>query len=176
MNKKRLKEIFSNMANYIIKFTLLVMFAVACFSLGAATQKYSTPYLHHDWLKYTTDEMKQISDRISPEQVQVYSDKIIIYGNYQWAEYANTDSMLPLLDYGSNGIYIEVGEETELRLGDVISFSVEGYDNPFIHRIVRIGVDDEGTYYKTKGDNLRVVDPFKVRKENIHRVMVGVLW
>lgn len=176
VDMKSIKAKMISLTKLSAKFMLLFLFGASCFSLGASVQRYSTPYLHNDWLKYTMDKEKQIPDRIALNQIEVYKDKLILYGNYELAEYANTDSMLPILDYGSNGIYIDVTNETHLYLGDIVSFKVPGFERSFIHRIVRIGVDEQGTYYKTKGDNILTVDPFIIRQDQIERVMIGVIW
>lgn len=127
----------------------------------------------------------KLSDRIAEDDIVVFDDKIIIWGDFEWARFLGTDSMLPLLDEGSTGIELELMNTTQLRVGDIISFEVrdervcmptETEKCVYIHRIVDIKYDDDGIYYQTKGDNSPCKDPLKVRRDQILRVLVGILW
>lgn len=120
------------------------------------------------------DQTKQITDRINESEIKVDKGKITILGNFEWSTYQDTNSMLPVLDYGSNGIYVPVNRTTTLYVGDIIAFS---YDNSTItHRIIEINNDREGLYYITKGDYLPYNDGIKIRKSDIKRVLVGIIW
>jgi len=130
----------------------------------------------HPWLEQYSGTTHKLTDRIDESQIQVFRDQVIISGEYSWASYSNTDSMLPLIDGHSNGLYVKIDSSTDLRIGDVISFRPEGYSDLFVHRIVNIGVDEKGIWYQTKGDNAKFNDPFLVRRGDMVALLVGVLW
>ena len=127
------------------------------------------------WLEKTTNP-KNIPDRISQTQIFTLPDKIIIEGDYQISEFVDSNSMLPTLDYGSNGIQVELTPDMELQVGDIISYDYYPGNYSIVHRIVDIKHDEKGIYYVTKGDNKDLADPIKVRRDQIRRVTVGVLW
>jgi signal peptidase I len=58
--------------------------------------------------------------------------------------------------------------ETELKLGDVIVFDIEGQRIPIVHRIVKLNGE-----MVTKGDHNPVADPWKVEK--IHGKVIFVI-
>ena len=114
-------------------------------------------------------------DRIKESQIHVYEDKIIIdIKNPKWARFANTNSMVPFLDEGTNAIQIQPGNPEDIQLGDIISY--EYGDSIIIHRVVEINEDSEGKYYIVKGDNNHQEDPIRVRFPQIKRILVGVIY
>lgn len=114
-------------------------------------------------------------DWVSEESIHIYSDRIIIdVPNAKWAKFADTNSMDPILDEGSNGIQVVPSSPEQLQIGDVVTYDYDG--RKIIHRIMEIGVDDKGTYYIVKGDNNAEPDPQKVRFEQIERVLIGVIY
>lgn len=117
------------------------------------------------------------NDWIKEEQIKVYSDKIVIsLENAEWARFTDTNSMDPVIDSESNAIEIVPKNYSYLSEGDIISYSVEEVNGTVIHRIVETGFDEFGWYALTKGDNLDNVDPFKVRFEDVKRVVVAVIY
>lgn len=113
-------------------------------------------------------------DRISRSDIEVYSDKIIIkLNNASLSEYAETGSMRPILDAGANGIRIAPKNESEIKVGDIVTFESNG--ELLVHRVIKIGKDDEGTYFITKGDNNWFSDG-KIRFEQIKYITVGVIY
>lgn len=125
-------------------------------------------------LSFNTDNHSAPFDFVKENQIQIFEDKIII--NIEGASisrYAPTGSMLPVLDQGSNGIRIIPKSESEIHIGDIITFE---QDNMLIvHRVVEIGTDSKGTYFITKGDNNNINDG-KIRFENIKYLTIGVIW
>ena len=117
-----------------------------------------------------------IPDRVSLGQIFILPDKIIVEGNYHISEFEDSNSMLPTMDYGSNGIQIIVDESIELQIGDIISFTPRGTNITVVHRIVDEGQDEKGVFYITQGDNNPLPDQGKVRRDQIVRLTVGVLW
>lgn len=115
--------------------------------------------------------------RIDQSQIKVYRDQVYIgIKNAQWAQLADTNSMLPTFDKNHHLLHATVQTREDLQVGDIISFRVEGRENNVVHRIVKIDYDEIGWYAKTKGDNLKYEDPMKVRFSMIDRVVVGILY
>lgn len=116
-------------------------------------------------------------DWIKEENIHIYSDRVIIdVENPEWAAFADTNSMDPLIDMGVNAIEIVPEKESDIHLGDVVSYESEYADGIIIHRVVEIGKDDKGTYFILKGDNNSMKDPGKVRFSQIKRVLVAVIY
>jgi len=113
-------------------------------------------------------------DFISEQQIKVYHDRIVIYiENASIGRYASTGSMKPILDENSNGIRIVPKSEDEINVGDIITFKQNDY--LIIHRVIEKGIDEQGIYFITKGDNNAVADE-KIRFSEIKYVTVGLLW
>jgi len=113
-------------------------------------------------------------NHIPRENFTVTEQRFCIEGNYSWSIYADTQSMLPMFGNNSVGITTLVGDDTELKVGDIVSYSL---NERFIsHRIIHIGEDGDGKYYILKGDNNDSPDTDKVRKEQIERILLGVIW
>ena len=113
-------------------------------------------------------------DFIKEGQIEILKDKVIIHINdASISRYAPTGSMKPLLDSGANGIRIKPDSEKDIHIGDIISFR----DNSqlIVHRVVDKGLDNEGVYFITKGDNNSVVDG-KVRFKDIEYVTIAIIW
>jgi len=111
---------------------------------------------------------------IEEKQIEVYEDRVIIYvKNASISSYADTGSMKPVLDENSNGIRIKPESENDIHVGDIITFQENDY--LIVHRVVEKGVDKEGIYFITKGDNNSVSDG-KVRFENIKYKTIGIIW
>ncbi len=113
-------------------------------------------------------------DFIQPQDIEIYPDKVIININgASMSSYADTGSMKPLLDAGTNGIRIQPQSDEQIHVGDIISFS-HG-NNLIVHRVIEKGVDDEGVYFITQGDNNDVSDG-KIRFSNIKYLTVALIW
>ena len=113
-------------------------------------------------------------DFVDEDQIEIFKDKIII--NLEGASlgrYAPTGSMIPLLDENANGIRIEPKSETDIHIGDIITF--QDGRNLIVHRVVDIGSDEKGTYFITKGDNNDISDG-KIRFKDVRYITIGVIW
>lgn len=125
-------------------------------------------------LSFNSDNNSAPFDFVKENQIQIFEDKVVI--NIEGASisrYAPTGSMLPVLDQGSNGIRIIPKSESDIHIGDIITFE---QDNMLIiHRVVKIGSDSEGTYFVTKGDNNNINDE-KIRFKDIKYITIGVIW
>lgn len=120
-------------------------------------------------------EVSGPKDRIDESQVHVFPDQIVIdLAGAQWSRFTDTNSMDPVLDAGHNALQIEPSVPEEIEVGDIISFDTEY--GVVIHRVIETGIDGEGWYAVTRGDNAPFSDPFKVRFSQVKRVVVGILY
>lgn len=114
------------------------------------------------------------SDFVKENQIEVYADKVVIkVKNAGIGRYAPTGSMEPVLDENSNGIRIIPESEEQINIGDIITF--EKNNELIIHRVIEKGIDKNGTYFITKGDNNDITDG-KIRFNEIKYLTIGVIW
>ncbi|MEM2916173.1 MAG: signal peptidase I [Candidatus Woesearchaeota archaeon] len=114
-------------------------------------------------------------DRVQQSNVQVYSDRAIIYmAGLRWANLSATGSMLPVLSHGSHAIQIVPKFPEDIHIGDIVSYNLDGV--VIIHRVIGTGTDGKGVYFITKGDNNPEPDPEPVRFSQIDRVVIGILY
>ncbi len=117
-------------------------------------------------------------DRIRDDNIQVFNDRIVIDladlkgRKVSWSSYADTESMIPTLDNGCNGLEFVPASPKDLHEGDVIAF--EKNNRLIIHRIQKIGQDKEGWFAITKGDNNQYTDG-KVRWAEVRYVTFGII-
>lgn len=123
------------------------------------------------------------ANRITEDDIIVHEKEVIINkSNIQWSRYAATLSMDPVIDVEANGLELIPDSPNELQVGDIIAYRFaqtnSGVEDEVIivHRIYATGYDEEGWYAITKGDNLKNPDPYKVRFDQILRVLVGILY
>ena len=115
------------------------------------------------------------SDTIKEDQIKVYSDEVVInVSGAEWSEYTDTNSMDPVIDSGANGIVIKPKSESDLKIGDIVSYQ-QGIDL-VVHRIVGIGSDELGTFYTMKGDNNSSSDPEKVRFNQVRYKTIAIIY
>lgn len=106
----------------------------------------------------------------------------------------DTNSMDPGFDFGHNNILIAGADELDhkrlinfIKVGDIAVYRMTNlidspgdFSKPYsfyaIHRIVEIGKDSEGRYFRFQGDNNAVKDPYKARDKNILWVAIGVVF
>lgn len=87
-------------------------------------------------------------------------------------------SMEPTINSGNIVLSVEVDNMAELKVGDIISFkhpNLADLDN-ITHRIVRAEVVDGKYRFRTKGDNAPEADPYTVPEENVHDLVIGVIY
>ena len=114
-------------------------------------------------------------DRIREEQIIVTNDRVVLdLKGASWSRFTDTGSMRPFLDTGANAIHVAPQYPEELRSGDIISYRIAGIT--VIHRIIATGYDERGWYAITKGDANPTTDPFKVRFDQIERVLVAIIY
>jgi len=120
-------------------------------------------------------ERNSPGDHISESQINVFDDKVELdIQNAVWSRFADTNSMDPFLDEGSNGIEIKPKSMDEIKIGDIISY--ESNDGLIIHRVIKKEKDEQGEYLIVKGDNNPVQDPEKVRFSQVKGILVGIIY
>ena len=123
------------------------------------------------------DELPSPKDRVSEDQIHVYSNRVIIdLRGAEWATFTDTNSMDPVIDLGANAIEMVPATSDEIQVGDIVSYRSSFADGIIIHRIVEIGNDSRGWYARLKGDNNAEIDPGKVRFDQIERVVVAIIY
>jgi signal peptidase I len=127
---------------------------------------------------YTVNMMNPLFEEtpeyISRNDVAVYDNKTVInISGIFWSVFANTSSMLPVLNHNSKAIEIKP-KISDLNIGDIISYVDSG--NIIVHRIIDVGYDDEGFYAITKGDNNPVHDQKKVRFNQVQGKIVMIIY
>ncbi len=107
----------------------------------------------------------------------------------------DTNSMDPSFDYNHSNILIAGADEADhkkmidfMKKGDIAVCRImansadppSDFSKPYllyvIHRVVEIGKDKEGRYFKFQGDNNASRDPFKVRDKNILYLCIGTIY
>jgi len=120
-------------------------------------------------------EKSSPNDWVQEEQIKVYKDKVILeIPNALWAGFTNTNSMDPFLDERSNAIEIKPADSETIKVGHVIAYNSRY--GTLIHRVIEKGYDRQGIYYRVKGDNSTIADPFKVRFDQVEGVVVAVIY
>ena len=119
-------------------------------------------------------DVESPSDWIVEEDIVVLGDRVVLrVVNATVSDYSGSGSMKPLFDEGANGIRIVPSDESEVGVGDIVSFRFDGI--PVIHRVVEKGIDGNGVYFVTKGDN-NLVDDGKIRFSEIEYVTIAVVF
>lgn len=125
-----------------------------------------------------TEIINSPSDRIDEENIEVYKDKIIINlkdlqgKEISWSTYADTKSMIPTIGKGCNGLEFIPESPEEINIGDMIAF--KRGDSLIIHRIIKTGIDNNGWFAITKGDNNQYNDG-RISFEDIQFVTFGII-
>lgn len=112
---------------------------------------------------------------VKENQIVIYPDRVVIFiPNASLSRYANTNSMLPFFDETANGIEIKPISPQDIHVGDIIAYESEG--NLIVHRVIKIGADEEGWYCVAKGDNSPVQDTGKIRFKDINYVTIMIIY
>ena len=164
-----------------MKKTILVLILTMVFLLGFLSSYALNYYSFNEnneipYLPSKNYEKLSPQDYVKEDQIQVLKDRIIIYvKDATWSKYADTNSMDPLLDSGANGLEIEA-DCSKLKEGDVVAYEPSWTQGLIVHRITKISQDNEGVYFKLKGDNSTISDPEKVRCSQIKYQLIGVIY
>ena len=121
-------------------------------------------------------------EKISPRDI-IKSDQISIVGStitidaggrVTLAEIADTNSMDSLMDIGHNALLLEDFDKSALEVGDIIVYAAP--EGKIVHRIVEKGVDEQGNWFRCKGDNNFTKDPYIIRDINILSLCIGIIY
>tara|TARA_Y100000310_G_scaffold94955_1_gene92777 strand:+ start:14202 stop:14864 length:663 start_codon:yes stop_codon:yes gene_type:complete len=127
--------------------------------------------------KLNGEEKESPTNRIKDDDVSVFSNSVRIdIKNSKSRKFIDSNSMDPLIDEGTTTIEVKPKSASEIKVGDIIAYEVDGYDYAFVHRVIKIGKDKDEVYFITKGDNYHKEDPDKVRFEDIEGIVVGILY
>jgi len=93
----------------------------------------------------------------------------------------DTNSMDGVFDFGNNNILIAGANKSDHKIivANIIEGDIAVYRTTStyaIHRVIKIGNDAQGKYFKFKGDNNYASDPGKVRESEIEWVSIGVIY
>jgi len=127
----------------------------------------------------TKTQIIESPSKIPRQDIQFYQNRTQInLDDYVWAYFneSETDSMYPAITGNSHAIGLRVDENTEIRIGDIISFKVLEIKQNYAHRVIEIGYDKDGEYFITKGDNNNKKDNIKVRREDISYVVAAIIY
>jgi len=114
------------------------------------------------------------SDYLSENEIFVYPDKVVLMiSGATISNYESSGSMKPVLDKGTNGIRVKPLSEQDVKVGQIISFRYNG--DLIVHRVIEKGVDENGIYFITKGDNSNFADG-KIRFSDIEYITVGLIY
>ncbi len=157
---------------------LLLSCIVSSLGLGWFGHAFYSDLTRTDCPVSPTVEKKSPHNRIENVQGGVncgdlFYGGVFVPGNFSLATYIDTNSMDPILDEEATGIEMFPESEGDLFVGDIISY-VDGVEL-IAHRIIEKGVDENGTYFITKGDNNAYVDG-RIRFSQVRGVLVGVLY
>ena len=114
---------------------------------------------------------------INESQITLTDNSICIeIPNAEIGRYAATGSMKPTLDENSIGIRIKITNESQVHIGDIVSYQHE--NDTIIHRVIGISQDPNGIYFTMKGDNnlMSISYENKVRFKDLKYLTVGMLW
>lgn len=163
-----------------MRFWLLFLVFVPVFSLG-----WFSSYVFSSFATSGYTEMPFSSaggrpspfDRVDESQISIFPDRVVLnISDVQWASYADTHSMEPVLKAGANGLELIPQSEKDVHVGDVVAYSASWSDGLVVHRVVEQGSDEQGTYYVLKGDNNSSADPGRVRFSQVRYVLIGVIY
>jgi hypothetical protein len=152
--------------------------AMSIFFVGFFSYPFAAAYIGGDlevpFSAFSGKNINTPSDFVQRDDIQIFADKIVInIDGASISSYAETGSMKPVLDHNSNGIRIAPSSEEKINVGDIVSF--RRGNSLIVHRVIEKGIDNEGIYFITKGDN----NPFndgKVRFDEIEFITIGILY
>jgi len=169
----------------LLKTRVFVLLLIV-FSFGWLLNSLITNFTYYDGEKalpvsfmpfLSSPERLSPSDHVKEDQIHVYKDKVVIeVADSQWASFANTNSMDPYIDESSNSIEIKPKGPSDIKEGDIISYHSSITGDLVVHRVVSRGVDENGAFYILKGDNNPTKDPEKVRFDQVHGILVGIIY
>jgi hypothetical protein len=125
----------------------------------------------------SSEEKSSPTNYINESQIEIQDNKIIIHINRaRIGRFANTSSMMPVINENANSIEIIPSTPEQIYVGDIITFEQASQDSILIvHRVIETGYDENGWYAITKGDNSQATDG-KIRFEQVRYITIGILY
>lgn len=158
----------------IVNATILAVVFALGFITAIAVIDYSNSGLEHPLSALSIGHGNAPADIVKQDKIEVYSDRVVLrIENASLSSYASTGSMMPVFDSGANGLRIVPSSPDELNAGDIITF--EKNSELIVHRIVEKGIDEEGVYFVTRGDNNLYSDG-KIRFEDVKYLTIGIIY
>jgi hypothetical protein len=159
---------------------------LSIFSLGWLLNTAMTSFVYYDAEKplsfgfvpfLKSPERLSPSDHVKESQIHVFDNKIVIDAQgASWAAFTDTNSMDPFFDETANSIELRPSSPNDIHPGDIISYRSGITGDLIVHRVISKGVDDSGVFYIVRGDNNPTQDPEKVRFNQVHGVLIGIIY
>lgn len=129
---------------------ITVLYGILIFLAGILAAQLWDNYTNYSVTGSAVGELP--SDSVEEKHILIYDDRVVLLvKNATMSSYDSTGSMYPVLGEGVNGVRIVPSSADEIKVGDIISFRYGG--DIIVHRVVEIGLDSDGVYFITKGDN-----------------------
>lgn len=126
-------------------------------------------------LNYSDYPKHAPSNYLNQSQIHLTNNSFCVdVENPSMTAYASTGSMIPTIDENTNGIRITPKNESEINVGDLITYIRDG--DMIIHRVIKIGHDEEGWYAILLGDNNQGHIDGKVRFSNITKKTIALIY
>jgi hypothetical protein len=119
-------------------------------------------------------EVSSPMNRIPNKDILVFPDRVVLLvQDATLTNYDDTGSMNPTIGKNTKGIRISPKEESEIQVGDIVSFRRNNV--LIVHRVIERGIDEEGVFFITKGDNNPFPDE-KIRFQDIEYLTLAIIW
>jgi len=126
-------------------------------------------------LSFDAQDIPSPHDRVQEKDISVFEDKVIVrISSPKLISYTYKRSMEPAIKLNSIVIGITPQDKDSLFTGDIISYS-EG-DDILLSRISDTGHDRNGWYALLKDDSSYSIRAKNVRFEDIHQVVVAIVY
>ncbi|RME30697.1 hypothetical protein D6789_04880 [Candidatus Woesearchaeota archaeon] len=117
------------------------------------------------------------SDHLTRADIDVRKERVVLdIQDAIVARFTPTNSMDPVFDEKANALEVVPRSEADIDVGDIVAYTNEHTEGTIIHRIIKKGEDERGTYYIVRGDNNARADPYKVRFSDIKSVVVAIVY
>lgn len=121
---------------------------------------------------------KVLPDLVNDSSIILKPKSIVIEGDYNTHNVVGK-SMLPTMGNGYR-VITKRYRGGPIRLGSIILFNSSQFHDELnvtntAHRLVAEGIDDQGRYFITRGDNNEVRDK-PVREKDVYEIVVGVIY
>ena len=162
------------MKGIIFTIVILTVILLAIVSFLWIDSDMENPFTTFSTFGNSLTERASPSNWVNENQILIYDDRIVILiANATLSRYSDTNSMDPNIDFNANGIEIKPSSPSQIHVGDIISF--EQGSELIVHRVVRIGADEQGWFCVTKGDNA-LQDDGKIRFEQINSITIAIIY